>query len=92
MVKSIDGLWLKGRADVVRAVRALRADLDGDVGVGPDRDTRRVRDALDGVEGRPDCGPGDIGAVRRVHVAVNDEPGVVGLHVAEDIEAADMAT
>jgi hypothetical protein len=38
----------------------------------------------------PDCGPGDIGGVRRVHVAVDDEPGVVGLHVAEDVEATDM--
>jgi hypothetical protein len=25
-----------------------------------------------------------------VHVAVDDEPGVVGLHVAEDVEATDM--
>ena len=34
--------------------------------------------------------PHPLGSRHRVHLAVDDEPGVVGLHVAEDVEAADM--
>ena len=80
----------KGGVDVARAVGAGGADLDGDVRKRSDRDAGCVGDGLDLLEGGPDRGPGGVVGVGRVHVAIDDEPAVIGLEVEVDVEAADV--
>lgn len=71
------------------AIWAVSRQLARDVRIGPDGDVCGLGHALDGLKGCENGGPGFVGRVRGVDVAVVDPPRVVGLVVQVDVDAAD---